>query len=203
MKILSFESEQEWLAARLGKITGSRLKDVTPKERGSGKKKGFYELVAERIALPADGENPMERGHRLESEAIERFETVTGKKVDPSLIMWAREDDDRIAISPDGVIGKTGIEAVEVKCLASASHVEALLTKQVPSEYKYQTLQYFIVNDVLETLHLCFYDPRLRVHDFFIIEVTRESVKDEIDAMLEHQKLTLVEVDEIVKQLSF
>ena len=28
--------------------------------------KGFYELIAEQVAIPADGENAMDRGKRLE-----------------------------------------------------------------------------------------------------------------------------------------
>ena len=54
------------MAAREGKITGSRLKDIIVK-RGTGKKIGFYSLIAEKLGIPAEeGETPMERGSRLE-----------------------------------------------------------------------------------------------------------------------------------------
>lgn len=204
MQVLQFEDREAWLAARLCRITGSRLKDIVVK-RGIGKKIGFYELIAERIGLPPDGENPMDRGTRLESEAIERFELMTGKKVDTSLVIWTREDDPNIAVSPDAFVlpgkDKKIREAVEAKCLASARHIEAALTNEIPSEYKEQAIQYFIVNEDLEKLHFCFYDPRLKVKDFFMIEVTRESVKEEIEGLLAYQKETLKEVDRIVEQL--
>lgn len=200
MKILSFNDEQSWLEARRCKITGSRLKDIITL-KGTGKKKGYYELIAERLALPSNGENPMDRGHRLEVEALERFEKESGKKVDGSLQLWVRDDDDSIALSPDGVIGET--EAVEVKCLASSSHIEALLTNEVPKEYDFQVLQYFIVNEKLETLYFVMYDPRLSVKDFFYFTLKRDVLQAQIDTYLEYQRKTLEEVNEIVNKLTF
>ena len=165
MKTKTYQNKEEWFDARLGKITGSRLKDLIVK-RGTGKKIGYYELIAERIALPADNENPMDRGTRLEEEALLKFEEHTGKNVDNSLVIWEREDNEHIAISPDGIINEN--EAVEVKCLSSARHIEALLTGELPSEYEYQRLQYFIVNENLKTLYWVFYDPRIPKNHFSI-----------------------------------
>lgn len=200
MKTTRFEDRETWLAARLGKITGSRAKDIAPMKRGTGKKIGFYELIAERIGLPADGENPMDRGNRLEEEAMERFVEATGKDVDTSLVLWSADDEESIAVSPDGVVGET--EAVEVKCLSSARHIEALLTKVIPDEYEYQVLQYFLVNDKLQKLFFCLYDPRLKFKDFFFLEVTRESQLARIEEMRIHERETLREVEQIVKELS-
>ena len=196
----TYESREEWLEARRGKITGSRLKDIVVK-RGTGRKIGFYELIAERLGLAADEENPMDRGTRLEPEAMERFISETGKKVDTSLVIWMRDDNESIAISPDGIIGKT--EAVEVKCLSSAKHIEALITKSVPDEYEFQALQYFIVNDKLRKLHMVFYDPRMLKHDYFALEITREEMQERVDQYLAYEQQTLEEVDAIVNELSF
>ena len=200
MRVSKFESREEWLAARRGKITGTRLKDIVVK-RGTEKKKGFYELIAERIAIAPDDENVMERGVRLEEEATARFEKETGKKLDTSLVIWARDDNESIAISPDAFIGET--EAVEVKCLCSADHIKAFLKNEVPDEYLMQTLQYFIVNDKLETLYVVFYDTRIPVKDYFTITITRESVKLEVEMYLAYQRDTLKEVNEIVANLTF
>lgn len=200
MKTLKFDSREDWLDARRGKITGSRLKDIVVK-RGTGMKIGFYELIAERLAAKPNGENPMDRGARLEDEAIDRFEKETGKKADRGLVIWTRDDTENIAVSPDGFIGET--EAVEAKCLASSRHIEAYLTKEIPSEYKEQATQYFIVNEKLEKLFFCFYDPRLIAKDFFIIEISREMVKKEIEEYLDYQKNILDQVDKIVLELTF
>ena len=198
MRTLKFETKEEWLNFRLGKISGSRLKDLIVK-RGTGKKKGYYELIAERIAIQPDDENAMDRGTRLEEEALARFEQETKKKVDTSLLVWQSEEDKNIILSPDGVI--SDYEAVEVKCLSSASHIEAWLTQEIPSEYQDQALQYFVVNPSLEKLYFTFYDPRIPAKDFFIIEISRD--KEKVEEYLAYEKSVMEEIDEIVLGLTF
>lgn len=199
MKTLKFNDKQEWLDARIGKVTGTRLKDIITL-RGSGYKKGFYELIAERVALPADGENVMDRGLRLEEEAMARFSKETGKKVDSSLIMWVSEEDENVAISPDGVIGKT--KAIELKCLNSASHIEAWLTQKMPSEHYFQTLQYFIVNPALKTLYFAFYDPRIPAKDFFYLTIKRADVQEDVEKYKSQQLEIIKEVERITLELT-
>lgn len=199
MKILKFKDERAWLEARMGRITGTRLKDLISK-RGTKPKIGFYEIIAERVAVPPDGENRMDRGKRLEDEAMEFFIKKTGKKVDTELVIWHRDEDENIAVSPDGSIGKT--EAVEVKCLSSARHLEAWLTKQIPDEFEYQVLQYFIVNDSLKKLYFIFYDPRMPV-DFFFLEKTRDEVKEQVKEYLALEREVLKSIAEIENQLTF
>ncbi len=200
MKTLKFTNKDDWMLARRGKITGSRLKDILAK-RGGGRKKGFYELIADKIALQPDNERPMDRGTRLEDIAIDRFCQETSKKVDTTMVIWEREDNSNIAVSPDGVISEK--EAVEVKCLNTASHIEALLTKVIPSEYEEQVIQYFIVNDKLKKLYFIFYDPRMTVKDFFYLEIKRSDLSEKITEYLEYQKKVLEEVEQIVKDLTF
>lgn len=201
MQVNSFETKEDWLIARRGKITGSSLKDIIVK-RGTGKKIGFYKLIAERLAIPeGTEENAMDRGTRLELEALERFEKETGKKVDNSLVIWSRDDNASIAISPDGIISET--EAVEVKCLASERHIQALLEDKVPDDYWEQVLQYFAVNDKLETLYFAMYDPRLYKKDFFYFTITREQVQEEVTYILDYQKQILAEVEQITNELTF
>jgi len=200
MKIHTYETREDWLAARRGKITGTRVKDLIVK-RGTGKKKGYYELIAERLAIEPDTEEtPMDRGTRLEDEAIQKFVEQTGEEVDTELVIWTRDDNDSIAISPDASRGTK--VAIEAKCLSSASHIEAWLTQEIPAEYLDQALQYFVVNDELETLFVCFYDPRIPCKDFFWIEVSRESVKEKVAEYLEYEQTTLAEINEIVATLS-
>jgi len=199
MKTIIFDDKQKWLNARIGKITGTRLKDLIVL-RGNTPKKGFYELISERLAIPADNENPMDRGARLEEDALARFAKETKKKVDGSLIMWISEENESMAISPDGVIGKT--EAVEIKCLNSATHIEAYLTQKLPSEYQMQIYQYFIINDKLKTLYFAFYDPRMPAKDFFYLTIKREEVIEEVEKYHEEQLKILAEVERIVLELS-
>ena len=198
MKTISFTDEKTWLEFRRGKITGTRLKDVVLK-RTKKPKIGFYEIIAESVAIPVN-ENMMLRGKELEEFAIKEFAKKTKKEVSNELVIWQREDNEKIAISPDGVISKT--EAVEVKCLGHARHIEALLTQVIPNEYHYQVLQYFVVNDDLEKLYFVFYDPQV-TKDLFWIEVTREELGDEIKECLELEVETLKKIDEITNKLTF
>ena len=206
---VKFETQAQWLAGRLKKITGTRLKEIVVK-KGTGKKIGFYELIAENLAVDdsefegyVPNETPMDRGTRLQKYAVDQFRKTTGKDVDESLVLWTREDNPNIAYSPDGVvIGSDDTETVETKCLSSARHVEAYLTNTIPDDYEFQKLQSFIVNEKQQKLYFCFYDPRLPSIAFFYIVVTREEVKAEIEQYLEYQRKTLAEVDEIVAKLS-
>jgi predicted phage-related endonuclease len=213
MKVERFSSEDKvlenknWLEARKGKITGTRLKDIVVK-RGTAKKIAFYELIAERLAVSEEdcegyvpNETPMARGTRMQEHAIRAFERETAKKVDQTIVLWMREDNDSIAISPDGVISKT--EAVETKCLSSSRHVEAYLTQAVPEEYEFQALQYFIVNDQLKTLHFVFYDPRLPAIQYFSLKLHRENLLDDINTYLAYQLKELAEIELIVSKLTF
>lgn len=203
MRQLSFKDEAEWKDARRGRVTGTRLKDLVVK-RGTAKKKGFYEIIAERVAVPRpEYENVLDRGKTLESEALERFAKETGKQVCGDLVIWEREDNPNIALSPDGyVVADKVTEAVEVKCLNSASHIEAYLTKEIPSEYEYQARQYFVVNDDLETLYFCFYDPSMPV-DFFYIELHRADIAEEVAELLALQQTELAEIETIINTLTF
>lgn len=205
MKIHKFQNKEDWLAFRKGKISGTRLKDVIVK-RGTGQKKGYYELIAERLAVTEEefdgyipNETPMDRGTRLQKFAMQRFRQETGKVVDESLIIWSSDDDDSITVSPDGVISKT--EAVEVKCLSSASHIEAYLKNEIPDEYKDQGIQYFIVNEKLKKLYFVFYDPRIPVKDYFTIEIKRSDIKSQIQQYKELQIKMISEINDIVNKL--
>lgn len=199
MKITKFKDEDQWLSARRGKITGTKLGKLISKRNGN-KLIGFYELIAERLAIPPDDENCMDRGNRLEEEAVKRFEKETKKKVNMDKVLWTRDDNPGIGISPDGSIGKT--EALEIKCLGSARHIEALLTGEIPKDYHEQVLQYFIVNDDLKKLYFIFYDPRIIAKDYFSFEVDRKSVQAEVSEYLNTELDILKEIDEIVSKLS-
>lgn len=217
MKITTYNSADKdlWLKDRIGKIGGSNLGDIITL-KGTGKKIGYYQLIADRLGIPADDENRMERGHRLETEAIARFEKETGKKVDTSLVMWTSEFNESISVSPDGFIGDKEAIAVasngtreaivkvatEVKCLSSARHIEALITKEIPKDYQFQRLQYFIVNPNLETLYWIFYDPNVIAKDYFVFEINRKDIEADIQKYFEYQVATLAEIDAIVLELT-
>lgn len=200
MIVRTYEDNFSWFEDRRGKITGSRIGDVHS-TKGT-KKIGFYEVIAERLGITEDGtETDRDRGTRLEGEALDEFTKQTKKKLDRKKTLWLREDNEAIAISPDATVLKEKA-AVEVKCLSSARHIEAVITGEIPKDYRKQRTQYFVVNDELETLYSVFYDPRILAKPLFIIVTKREDIKDEIIEMLAFQRDTLTEIDMIVNELS-
>ncbi len=240
MKTIVYDNKDEWMQARLGKITGSKVKkikgntkipktaiieeltaldilfnknwtipqlekllpEISYKKLANEvpKKIGYYQLIADRIAKPDDGElKPIDHGLAYEGEALERFAKETGLKVDTRLLLWEREDNPSIAYSPDGVVDKP--RAVEVKCLSSANHIQALLTQRVPEEHEDQVIQAFVVNDDLSILYFVFYDPRMQVKDFFYLIVKREDVQKKVDKYLEDERKMIAEVNEIANEL--
>lgn len=210
MKVRTFESREAWLNWRLGKVTGSRLNKIV-NLKDSSTKAEVWAVAAESIigsaAIAEDdlsASKVMERGHTLEPVALARFATETGKPVDASLVGWESDDDTRVAVSPDGVIGET--EAAEVKCLLSPKHLEALYTRKIPKNtggYEEQVLQYFITNEKLETLYYIFYHPDFPAGlDFFYLTLTREELADDILIYANAERAAVAQIRDIVNKVS-
>ena len=195
------QRSDEWHEERQGKITGTALKALTGTQKARDTL--FYEILAERLSIEANStEKPLDRGIRLEDEAITQFEIKTGKIVEKVGICY-RKDNERIANSPDGLISKNGkyTEAPEVKCPDSKNHLKIWLENKVPEEYIPQTRQYFIVNDELETLYFISYDPRITIHPLHIIEIHRIDIAEEIEDLKQRQIDFLDEVNKKVEEL--
>jgi hypothetical protein len=171
------------------------------------RKQGFYELIAEYLSIERDGENRMDRGTRLEPEVREWFAKTYNKNVEEVGICMS-EADDRIYNSPDGLIRKSPkskkyTEALEIKCLAPARHLQAVIEKKIPEEYWSQMMQYFVVNDDLEKLWWVFHDPGIVTIPYFVLEITRDSLGDWPQRLLEFQVAQLKRIDEIIEELAF
>ncbi len=204
MKIVNIsQGSDEWLDYRKGKISGTMLGELYSK-RGT-RKIGFYDLIAQRLSLEPDDENRMDRGLRLEEEAIGKFTDITKKEVE-RVGVCVHDKYQNIINSPDGLIknGDKYTEAVEIKCLSPARHLQAVIENKVPSEFEAQMMQYFIVNPDLETLYFIFYDPRIVSVPFHIIEVSRtEKLQALVDTYLNFQLEQLEEVDKIIEGLAW
>jgi hypothetical protein len=109
-----------------------------------------------------------------------------------------------MAVSPDGVIGKTA--AVEVKCLQIGKHLEAMYTKKIPKNtagYEEQLAQYFIVNRALKTVYYVFYDDRFPAPlDFFFFTFTRKDMAEEIAKLEALEREAVAKAREIVNAIS-
>lgn len=203
MIIKQYDSKEEWLENRAGRITGTKLDDVVVK-RGTGKKMGFYQLVADRIALPPDpDESPMDRGHRLEQEGLEMLSTYTGVPfIHADNLVWFSDDNQNIAASPDGYTEDLTI-ACEIKCPGSAKYLMYMDLDVIPHEYEFQVLQLFIVNERLEKLYFGIYDDRIAARPLHVVEVTRKELGSRVEQYKEYQINLLKDVDNMVALLAF
>lgn len=188
----------EWHQKRKGVVSGTVLKLImgTPRAR----QEAIYENIAERltVGVDIDHENAMDRGLRLEPDAIATFELQTGLSVERTGMC---EDDTNpmIGNSPDGLIDEE--EAVEIKCLIGKNHVKMWLTNQIPEEYEWQVVQYFVVNKKLKKLYFVGYNPDIPVHELHIIEINRVDVEEKIKEARAEQEKFLLEVDAILEKI--
>ena len=191
-------------------LNADMLRKILPLEqlvelgRREDRKVGFYQLIADSMGIPPDDEDRMDRGHRLEDQACEILAEKLGEKME-RVGICSRDDEEKIANSPDRLIKIKGkySQAVEVKCLKSALHLQALIEQKIPQEYWSQAMQYFVVNDDLEILHFVFYDPRVTAVPFHVIEIRREDVATAIEKLLAYQRDTLLQAKAIIERLAF
>lgn len=201
MKIKTYASNEEWLADRGCRITGSKLKDIVVK-RGTKRKIGFYKLVADRLGVDDGSVDGMDRGHELEIEAIEALTKEVGIKFNTDLVMWESDENPNIAYSPDGYTDDLTATA-EAKCLGSARHLQIVIENEIPSEYYEQMIQSFVVNEKQDKHYFISYDPRVTSRPVHIIITNRDDIEGEIQFYLDYQENILEEVDAIVEELAF
>lgn len=202
MKIKNYLSEEEWLADRACRVTGSKLKDIVSKRKTKKRKIGVYKLVADRLAVQDGSIDGMGRGNELEKEAIEALSKETGVDFKTDLVMFISDDDANMAYSPDGYTEDYSIIA-EAKCLGSARHIQIIEEDEIPSDYFEQMIQSFIVNDKQQKHYFISYDPRVISRPTKIIVTTREDVEDHIEFYRDYQEAVLDDVNEIVERLAW
>lgn len=196
------QGSPEWFAARLGKVTASRVADVIAKTKtGWGASRTNYaaELVAERLT-GASAEKfsnaAMAWGTEKEPDARAAYEFYSDATVD--LVGFVAHPTIRNAgASPDGRVGVDGL--VEIKCPNTATHIETLLGGSVPSKYVTQ-MQWQMACEGRQWCDFVSYDPRLpESMALFVRRVSRDQAM--IEGLEKDVSAFLREVDETVAQL--
>ena len=137
------QGSDAWFAARVGKITASRLGDIMRKTKwgeSTYKAKVRLELAIERItgksASSVTMNQAMRDGVEREPDARRLFEAVTQKEValcgsfnHPTIV--------NTSASPDGLLrGENAV--LEIKCPTHATHAKNLMSEKMPKNYEYQ-----------------------------------------------------------------
>ena len=196
------QGTDEWFAARLGKVTASRVADVIAKTKtGYSTSRDNYmaQLVCERLTSQK-GESfsnaAMQLGTDTEPKAREaymaaRFEIVT----EVGFVNHQTIED--AGASPDGFVGDLGL--IEIKCPNTATHIDTLLSQTVPSKYNTQ-MQWQMICTGRHWCDFVSFDPRLPTElQLFIKRVEYDPV---FGAMLEKEVIGfLKELDNKIEQL--
>jgi putative phage-type endonuclease len=123
----------EWFAARLGKVTASKVSDVMSK--GMGRETYMTYLIAEVLTTERASSftnTAMEWGTATEPYARQAYEALNNLWVEE--IGFAQHPTiERAGASPDGLVGDDGL--IEIKCPNTATHLDTLIDKTVPKKY--------------------------------------------------------------------
>lgn len=161
--MVDLQRTDEWFAARLGKVTASRIADVCARTKtgwGASRKNYMADLVAERLTgTKAEGftNAAMQWGTDMEPEARIAYEfyrdasvAEVGFVLHPSIA--------ETGASPDGLVGDDGL--LEIKCPNTATHIETLRGGALPEKYFLQ-MQWQMACTGRQWTDFASYDPRL------------------------------------------
>jgi hypothetical protein len=193
---------EEWFAARLGKVTASKVADVLAKTKtGVSASRANYlsDLVVERLTgqqAEFYQNEAMQWGTETEPQARMAYEAYKNVLVDEEGFI----DHPTIAnfgCSPDGLIGVDGL--IEIKCPNSKTHIDTLLSGKAPSKYIPQMQTQMAVTG-RQYCDFVSFDPRLPEDlQLFVVRVNRD---DEYIANLEEEVVAFLnEVEETVTKL--
>jgi hypothetical protein len=213
MKIVNIEQgTPEWHALRRCKVTGTKLEDVM------GSPLARTQLIAELIAEEATEQSKiikateeMERGINEEEFAIKLYEEQTGREVTRGNI-WLSSEYSYLACSPDGFLPENN-EALEVKNPDSKTAIFNRLANMIPMDelglasgkrpflgipigYKWQCVNYFLVNRELQKLHFLIHDARFIDPKAKLYIVTLDIAMPELQEAVTEAEVKLVKFRE-------
>ena len=191
----------EWFAARIGKVTASRVADVIAKTKsgyGVGRANYLADLVVERLTgQKAQGFSnaAMEWGTQTEPQARAAYSAKTGILVEEVGFI----DHPTVAMSgasPDG-FAEEGL--IEVKCPNTSTMLEFILDGKPPQKYVTQ-MQWQMACTGRPWCDFVSFDPRLPERlQLLVVRVPRD---DAYIAMLEAEvKKFLAELDDNLNKL--
>lgn len=174
------QGTQEWLNVRIGKITGSRIKELTAKDNLPL----VYKLIAETVSEQSEEvyiTAAMQRGEDLEPVARSEYEEYTGSKVSQVGFVQSSKYD-FLGHSPDGLIveGDEVVKGIEIKCPSTNTHVKYIIQNRLPSEYKGQVLNMFLVCPTIQEVDFISYDDRFTIKPLHIVNIRREDVEADL-----------------------
>lgn len=198
------QGSPEWFAARLGRVTASRVADVVAKTKsGWGASRANYmaQLIAERLTgtvAESFSNAAMQWGTQTEPDARAAYEFRTDRDVIE--VGFVDHPDIQLSgASPDGLIGDDGL--LEIKCPNTATHIDTLLSGGiVPGKYVIQ-MQWQLACTGRKWCDFVSFDPRMpESMKLLILRIPRDEVH--IQSLESEVRTFLAEVDKKVADLT-
>ena len=154
----------EFVRARIGHCTASRVKDVLGIGGPAKREKYLHDIVAERLIDAATDHYvsaDMEWGLLTEPEAKHEYAKRTGLKLrDTEFTLHPKIE--FFGATPDSLIGESGL--AEFKCPRTANFIRWKLSDEIPKEHKPQMIAQLLCTG-REWCDFVAYDPRIRKAD--------------------------------------
>lgn len=153
----------DWFAARLGKVTASRVADVVAKTKtGVSASRGNYmaQLIVERLTgkpVESFSSSAMQWGTDTEPLARAAYEMATDMMVE-EIGFVEHESIPMCGASPDGLVGDDGL--IEIKCPNTATHIETLINNTIDNRYVLQ-MQWQMACTDRKWCDFVSFDPRM------------------------------------------
>lgn len=201
MKVLSImQGTPEWLAARAGKVTASRINDVMAAKTTAAYRDYRAQIVAEILTgVPQESgfvNDYMRWGTEQEKFARAEYEMFCAWTVD-EVGLVIHPTIEQGAASPDGLVSTDGL--VEIKCPKTSTHLQTLVDKKQPRQYENQMLWQMACTG-RQWVDFVSYDPRLPEDlQLFVHRFDRD--QERIDAIEEAVKQFLIEVTEMIDNI--
>lgn len=190
---------EEWFAARCGKVTASRMKDIIAKSDTAAYRNYQAEIISERLSgRPAESysSREMQRGTELEPKARAVYLLETGSDVSETGLI-PHPSIANSGASPDGLVDNDGL--LEIKCPNTATHIDFLLHRQPKREYILQ-MQWQMACTGRLWCDFVSYDDRLpEPHAYACIRIMRDP--ETIELLEQAATDFLAEAEAIIKQL--
>jgi putative phage-type endonuclease len=195
------QSTDQWKQDRCGVVTASRFSDVLAKIR-TGEAAARYnykaEIIAERLTgIPSEGftTSAMQWGIDHEDQARAIYEAINDVKVDQTGMI--KHSEIEAGASPDGLVGDEGL--IEIKCPNTATHIQFLLSRNVPKNY-YAQMQGQMWITGRQWCDFVSYDPRLNDRLAFTVQHILRDDKF-IEELEREVRLFIQEVEQMILEL--
>ena len=181
------QRSDDWFAARLGKVTASRVADVVAKTKtGVSASRGNYmaQLIVERLTgkpVESFSSSAMQWGTDTEPLARAAYEMATDTMVE-EIGFVEHESITMSGASPDGLVGDDGL--IEIKCPNTATHIETLINNTIDNRYVLQ-MQWQMACTDRKWCDFVSFDPRMP--EALQMKIIRVNFNEMLVADLENQ----------------